>query len=205
MSSVVAIVNTSPATVLDDYARVMRLAGYQQALAPDRDTILKLNLSWTLFYPACSSPPWQLDGVLRTMLADGYRKESLFPVENKTVVTDPWKGAANNGWLSVLKREGIPFTDLPGVEWTRYPFTSDFLVLNKIFPEGIEIPKMFVGRNVLHMPTVKTHGHSTTTGAIKNSFGGLLRKCGTIATSLSTRRWWTFCSCSGRSTQASSP
>ncbi|HEY3412435.1 MAG TPA: DUF362 domain-containing protein [Armatimonadota bacterium] len=176
MSSLVAIVNTSPSTVLDDYARVMRLAGYQQALSPDRDTILKLNLSWTLFYPACSSPPWQLDGVLRAMLADGYRKGSLYPVENKTVVTDPWKGAANNGWLPVLKREGIPFTDLPSVEWTRYPFTNDFLVLNRIFPEGIEIPKMFVGRNVLHMPTVKTHGHSTTTGAIKNSFGGLLKE-----------------------------
>lgn len=176
MSGVVAIVNTSPATVVEDYGRVMRLAGYQDALSPDRDTILKLNLSWTLFFPACSSPPWQLDGVLTTMLADGYDRRRLFPVENKTVVTDPWKGAANNGWLATLDREGIPFTALPEVEWRRYPFTSDFLVLNRIFPEGIEIPAMFVGRDVLHMPTVKTHGHSTTTGAIKNSFGGLLKE-----------------------------
>lgn len=176
MSNVVAIVNTSPETVLDDYGRVMRLAGYTDTLSKDRETILKLNLSWTLFFPACSSPPWQLDGVLRTMLSDGYRRESIFPVENKTVVTDPWKGAANNGWLPTLEREGIPFTDLPSVEWTRYPFTSDFLVLRKIFPEGIDIPAMFVGRDVLHMPTIKTHGHSTTTGAIKNSFGGLLKE-----------------------------
>jgi hypothetical protein len=36
---------------------------------------------------------------------------------------------------------------------------------------------MFVGKNVLHLPTVKTHGHSTTTGAVKNAFGGLLREC----------------------------
>jgi len=35
---------------------------------------------------------------------------------------------------------------------------------------------MFIGRNVLHLPTVKTHGHAVTTGAIKNSFGGLLRE-----------------------------
>jgi uncharacterized protein (DUF362 family) len=34
---------------------------------------------------------------------------------------------------------------------------------------------MFIGKNVLHLPTVKTHGHSTTTGAIKNAFGGLLK------------------------------
>jgi uncharacterized protein (DUF362 family) len=169
-------VNTSPETVLEDYGRVMRLAGYQDVLSPSNGTILKLNLSWTQFYPACSSPPWQLDGVLRTMLSDGYSKDSLYAVENKTVVTDPVKGAANNGWLAVLRRHGMPFIDLPSAEWVRYPFRADFLVLNKIFPEGIEIPAMFVGRNVLHMPTVKTHGHSTTTGAIKNSFGGLLKE-----------------------------
>ncbi|NMC82994.1 MAG: DUF362 domain-containing protein [Armatimonadetes bacterium] len=176
MSSPVAIVKTSPETVLEDYGRVMRLAGYDVALPRERDTILKLNLSWTLFYPACSSPPWQLDGVLTTMLADGYERKSLLPVENKTVVTDPWKGARNNGWLGTLEREKIPFTDLPSVEWMNYRFDSDLLVLNRIFPEGIQIPRMFVGRNVLHMPTIKTHGHSVTTGAIKNSFGGLLRE-----------------------------
>jgi uncharacterized protein (DUF362 family) len=38
------------------------------------------------------------------------------------------------------------------------------------------IPKMFIGKNVLHLPTVKTHGHSTTTGAVKNAFGGLLKE-----------------------------
>jgi hypothetical protein len=46
----------------------------------------------------------------------------------------------------------------------------------KLFPEGIEIPEMFIGKNVIHLPTVKTHGHSVTTGAIKNAFGGLLKE-----------------------------
>jgi hypothetical protein len=50
------------------------------------------------------------------------------------------------------------------------------LRLDKIFPEGIEIPEMFIGKNVIHLPTVKTHGHSITTGAIKNAFGGLLKE-----------------------------
>src|SRR5438093_6329530 len=35
---------------------------------------------------------------------------------------------------------------------------------------------MYVGKNVLHAPTCKVHGHSQTTGAIKNSFGGLLKE-----------------------------
>jgi len=31
------------------------------------------------------------------------------------------------------------------------------LVLDKIFPDGIEIPQELIGRNVVHLPTMKTH------------------------------------------------
>ena len=31
-----------------------------------------------------------------------------------------------------------------------------------------------VGKNILHLPTVKCHIYTTTTGAMKNAFGGLL-------------------------------
>ena len=48
--------------------------------------------------------------------------------------------------------------------------------LNDIFPEGIQIPAMYPGKNIVHLPTVKTHGHAVTTGAIKNAFGGLLKE-----------------------------
>jgi len=48
------------------------------------------------------------------------------------------------------------------------------LVLDKIFPEGIRIPEFFHGRNIVHLPTTKTHIYTTTTGAMKNAFGGLL-------------------------------
>ena len=41
----VAIVRTSPETVLEDYHRVMNLAGYQDSLAKDVDTALKVNIS----------------------------------------------------------------------------------------------------------------------------------------------------------------
>ncbi len=68
----VAVVRTRPETVIEDYGRVMDLAGYRDVLSRDRDTLLKLNLSWTKYFPACSSQPWQVDGVVRTMLADGF-------------------------------------------------------------------------------------------------------------------------------------
>jgi uncharacterized protein (DUF362 family) len=154
----------------------MRLGKYDQVLSRDQDLILKLNLSWTKYFPACSSQPWQVDGVLTTLVADGYDRARIFPVENKTVVTNPVAGCRNNKWAPVLARHGVPFIPLPDVEWTVYPFRSPLLKLNRIFPEGIQIPKMYVGKSVCHLPTVKTHGHTTTTGAIKNAFGGLLRE-----------------------------
>src|SRR5437899_4776726 len=176
MTSQVAILRTRPETVLEDYGRLMRLVKYDQTIGRDRDLILKLNLSWTKYFPACSSQPWQLEGVVRTLLEDGFERKRIFPVENKTVVTNPRKGAKNNLWLPVLERYGLPFIPLPELEWTVYRFQSPLLKLNQIFPEGIEIPKLYPGKQVIHLPTVKTHGHSTTTGAIKNSFGGLLKE-----------------------------
>ena len=43
------------------------------------------------------------------------------------------------------------------------------------------IPRRFIGENIIHLPTVKTHIFTTTTGAMKNAFGGLLNE----------RRHWT--------------
>ncbi|MBM3777354.1 MAG: DUF362 domain-containing protein [Acidimicrobiia bacterium] len=172
----VAVVRTRPDRVIDDYARVMDLAGYRNTLSPGADTLIKLNLSWTKYFPSCSSQPWQVDGVVAKMLGDGYARERLLPVENKTVVTDPRKGCRNNRWEKVLERHGLTFTPLPEVEWQVFRFRSPLLKLNAIFPDGIEIPKMYVGRQVLHLPTVKTHGHAVMTGAVKNAFGGLLKE-----------------------------
>jgi len=172
----VAVLRTSPQTVVDDYGKLMRLAAYQRFLPKENDTIIKLNLSWTKYFPSCSSQPWQVEGAVKTLIEDGYRKDKLIPVENKTVVTNPVKGARNNKWAPLLEKYGLRFVSLPDVEWVKYDFKSKLLKLNEIFPEGILIPRMFVGKNILHLPTVKTHGHSTTTGAVKNAFGGLLKE-----------------------------
>lgn len=174
--SVVAVVKTDVDRVLEDYGRLMRMAGYQETIDSAADTIIKLNLSWTKYFPACSSQPWQLEGVLGALFQDGFQRDKIFPVENKTVVTEPHKGAVNNRWIPVLEKFSLPFIALPEVKWRIYPFKSPLLRLNQIFPEGIEIPEMYVGRQIIHLPTLKTHGHSTTTGSIKNSFGGLLKE-----------------------------
>jgi hypothetical protein len=176
MGSVVSVVFTTPETVIDDYRRVMELASWRTHLRAERELLIKLNLSWTKYFPACSSQPWQLDGVLKTVLDGGYTPANVLPVENKTVVTDPLKGARHNLWLPVLDRYGCRFQPLTDVKWDVYRFKSRLLKLNDIFPEGIEIPSIYPGKDILHLPTVKTHGHSITTGAVKNAFGGLLKE-----------------------------
>ena len=54
----------------------------------DRDTVLKINISWQVYYPGCSTTPWQLEGVIKTLVEDGHRPDDLLGVHNRTVVVD---------------------------------------------------------------------------------------------------------------------
>ena len=172
--SKVAVMRTSPETVLADYTALMHLADYESYLPRDRRTIVKLNLSWSLYFPACSTEPWQLEGVLKTLRDDGYT--DIVAMENKTVVTNVMKGATGNKWLPVLKKYDVELVPLEGVSWVPYRPQERLLVLDtKVFPH-LTIPEPFLGTNVLHLPTMKTHGHAVMTGAMKNAFGGLLQE-----------------------------
>jgi len=171
--SEVGVVKTSPSTVISDYSKLMRSLNYQQYLPKNKKLVLKLNLSWSLYFPACSTQPWQLEGVLKTLLEDGYT--DIVAVENKTVVTNPIEGAKKNKWTPILEKYNIEFIPLNKAEWVVYKPKNKLLVLDKIF-DPIEIPKLFIDSNVLHLPTLKTHGHTKMTGAMKNAFGGLLKE-----------------------------
>jgi uncharacterized protein (DUF362 family) len=171
----VAALRTRPESVLDDYARLATLAGAREHLAPGATTILKDNISWHFPFPAANTTPWQLEGTIRALRADGLT--DLVCVQNKTVVTDAFKGEDLNGYLPIFKSYGIPvlynFKD-DDMRWVQYRPRAKMLVLDKIFPEGIRIPDYFEGKNIVHLPTVKCHIYTTTTGAMKNAFGGLL-------------------------------
>jgi uncharacterized protein (DUF362 family) len=98
-------------------------------------------------------------------------------VENKTVVTDAFKGEDLNHYLPIFKRYGIPvlfnFKE-EDMRWVTFRPKARMRVLDEIYPEGITIPDYFLGKNIVHLPTVKCHIYTTTTGAMKNAFGGLL-------------------------------
>jgi uncharacterized protein (DUF362 family) len=178
----VAVVRTSSRTVLEDHHRLMNLADYQQALSKDVDTALKVNISWHFFYPGSSSTPWQLEGVIRAMLRDGYDRDLLHACHNRTVVIDAHLGERENKQLPVVEAHGLRNVHLyEDEEWVHVrdavgALADDFLVLNEVYPDGFSIPKRFIGENILHLPTIKTHVFTTTTGAMKNAFGGLLNE-----------------------------
>jgi len=170
----VAIVRTSPQTVLDDYARLMELADYRSVLPQQHKTLLKINISWQTWYPACSTTPWQLEGVIRKLQADGYK--DLLGVHNDTVVVDTGDGERNNKHRYVTDKYGVPCVYIykPEAKWVPYQPKESFLVLDSIYPEGVTIPEVLIGNNIIQLPTVKTHVFTTITGAMKNAFGGLL-------------------------------
>lgn len=177
----VAVLKTTPDTVLEDYRQLMHLAGYQEALPKDVPTILKINVSWQTWYPACSTVPWQLEGVIKTLQDDGY--QNLIGGQNNTVVVDAYVAERNNKQKIIVDQYGVRNVHLyePQVEWVVYEPKAPMLVLDRIYPGGIKIPKMFIGKNIIQLPTVKTHVFTVITGAIKNAFGGLL----------SEKRHWT--------------
>ena len=161
---------------MNDYQRLLKNSDFLHTVGTIRPIILKLNLSWTKFFPACSSPPWQLDAAVEFLRGQGIESGDIIPVENKTVVTNPREGARNNGWERVFAKHNLVYTPLTEVKWVKFKPQAKLLALDRIFPDGIEVPEMFLGKPIVHFPTMKTHGHSTTTGAIKNSFGGLLKE-----------------------------
>jgi uncharacterized protein (DUF362 family) len=172
----VAVLKTSPDTVLDDIERLMKLADFEASLPRGIRTGLKINISWQTWYPACSSTPWQIEGVIRALKNAGYN--DLVGVHNDTVVVDTADGERNNKHRYVTDKHQVPCLYLynQDFEWMEYQPKQPFLVLDKVYPQGVFIPKALVGMNIIHLPTVKTHVFTTITGAMKNAFGGLLHR-----------------------------
>ncbi len=171
----VAVLKTNPERVLADYQRLCKLADLNESLDKNKTTILKDNISWHFPFPGANTTPWQLEGAILALRSDGFKDISC--VQNKTVVTDAFKGEDLNKYRPIFNKYKIPVlfnfkeTDM---KWSVYQPKAKMLVLDKIFPEGILVPDYFFDKNIVHLPTVKCHIYTTTTGAMKNAFGGLL-------------------------------
>lgn len=173
--SKVAVLKTGPETAVYDYIRLADLAGLKDALPSGKTTIIKDNISWHLPFPGANTVPWQLEGAIKALKSTGM--DDLVAVHNDTVVTNPYLGGKLLKLKPVYEKYEIPerYNNDPGdLKWVEYAPKSPMLVLDRIYNRGIRIPEFFAGKNIVHLPTMKTHIYTTTTGAMKNAFGGLL-------------------------------
>ena len=123
------------------------------------------------------------------MKRDGYDPALIHACHNRTVVIDAHLGETRKQAAAGRRRRtacatstSTKATSRGSTSATRSATSpSKFLCLNEVYPDGFMIPRRFIGENILHLPTVKTHVFTTTTGAMKNAFGGLLNE----------RRHWT--------------
>lgn len=173
----VAVLRTSPETVLRDYERIFEMADVRKALDSKAITILKDNISWHYPMPSANTTPWQLEGSILGLHAQGYK--DLVCVQNQTVVTNAFKGEDLNGYVPIFKNYDVEVRynfEPKDMTWVPYKPKAEMLALNNVYPDGLFFPDYFFGKNIVHLPTVKCHMYTTTTGAMKNAFGGLLTK-----------------------------
>ena len=162
---------------MQDYHRLFELAEGKDYLDSQATTILKDNITWHFPMPGTNTTPWQLEATILALKEAGY--SDIACVQNQTVVTNAFKGEDLNGYVPIFKQYDIPVLyNFKGndMTWVPYRPKAKMLALDHIYPEGIHIPDYFMGKNILHLPTVKTHMYTQTTGAMKNAFGGLLSK-----------------------------
>jgi uncharacterized protein (DUF362 family) len=175
--SKVAVLYTQPETVIQDYQRLFELAGGANTTQPNTPTILKDNITWHFPMPGTNTTPWQLEGTIQALRQSGIA--NLVCVQNQTVITNAFKGEDLNGYVPIFKHYQVPVLynfHKSDMAWVAYKPKVKMLALDHIYPEGIFIPDYFIGKNIVHLPTIKTHMYTTTTGAMKNAFGGLLSK-----------------------------
>src|SRR5215470_10819662 len=121
MPSRVAALKVRPESIIDDIQRLCELAGLKQALERGAATILKDNISWHYPFPGANTTPWQLEGTVVALRNAGFNE--IVCVQNKTVVTNAFKGEDLNNYVPIFKRYTIPvlynFRD-EDMKWIEY-------------------------------------------------------------------------------------
>src|SRR6476469_7656540 len=104
--SKVAVLKVKPQTILKDMERLCELADMKGALAHGKTTILKDNISWHYPFPGANTTPWQMEGTILALKKSGLTDISC--VQNKTVVTNAFKGEDLNNYVPLFKKYDIP-------------------------------------------------------------------------------------------------
>jgi hypothetical protein len=201
----VAVLRVQPESVLESIERLCGLAEMTRALDATAPTILKDNISWHFPFPAANTTPWQLEGNDPRPARRGLCGAVLRPEQ------DGRHGRVQGRGPQPLPADPLPLRrtralQLPrlGHEVGRAQPKARMHVLADIYPEGIRVPDYFYGKNIVPSADREGHIYTTTTGAMKNAFGGCSTTIGTTRTRGSTGRSSTCSRSRRRSTRDSS-
>src|SRR5205814_8642777 len=142
MKAKVAALKVNPQTILSDIERLTLLADMPEALSSGATTILKDNISWHYPFPGANTTPWQMEGTILALQKAGF--SDITCVQNKTVVTNAFKGEDLNHYLPLFKKYDVPvlynFKE-SDMRWVEYRPKAQMHVLHRIFPDGILVPE----------------------------------------------------------------
>jgi hypothetical protein len=172
MRPVVALVEATPDTILDDYRRVLELAGLGEIAGTGPVALVPQSApgGWV---PGAGSPPWQLDGTLSWL--EGVRGPGLAEQRGRTghsilaVPISPRGDAVAGegwGWGEVLARHGVGLAG-PEFRMTR-TFRADppLPSLEAMSPKGLQVPVGLAGRSVLLLPVPALDAAWPVAGAV---------------------------------------
>src|SRR5688572_30375084 len=133
MKPKVAGLRVTPDTIFSDIDRLVDLGGVSTALARGKTTILNDNIPWHSPFPTGNSAPRQREGTMRALARRGFADQVCG--QNKTVVSNAFKGEDLNRYVPIFKRYNVPglYNLKDGdMSWVRYEPKGKMRVLNDI-------------------------------------------------------------------------
>jgi uncharacterized protein (DUF362 family) len=170
----VALLRTTPATALQDYARLIELAELHRSLDPSARTTLVLDLRWHFPFPSANTAPWQLEGVARALHDAGYRDRVC--VQPRTAISSAFKGQDLNGYAPILEACGVAAPHVGETSQLRLAPSRQkraLPALARVCEDDLGVPTDLLGTNVIYLPTLKTDRAATLGGAICCAAGSL--------------------------------
>lgn len=157
----VALLRTTPATILQDYERLIRLVGPETVLLPHQPTLLYASAEHYFPFPATFSPPWQLEGTTKALVNYGSGQLVLrqvgFPL--------PSQNSDYHLHQALAEATGIPFyTDQ--TETARYTPQGSYPTIEQLVPQGILLPPETLGANSVYLPVLRRHRSILFAGAV---------------------------------------
>jgi hypothetical protein len=169
MRAVVALVEARPETIIEDYGRVIELAGFSGMLA-DSPVALVPQARPGGWFPGAGSPPWQLDGVLTWLDKRGDSARDVAGGKTPVVLPiSPAGGPAPSegwAWEDVMARHGAEEASDHFRRPRSFRAEPGLPALEAALPGGLNLHAGLRDRAALLLPVPALDAVSPVTGAV---------------------------------------